>query len=58
VNSGQGSLGTLVNDASLYDDARGLVRDVRSSWLVAFYRGVSGLWPFGRSVPPEAPTAP
>jgi phospholipid/cholesterol/gamma-HCH transport system substrate-binding protein len=58
VNSGQGSLGKLVNDASLYDDARGLVRDVRSSWLVAFYRGVSGLWPFGRSVPPEAPTAP
>ncbi len=58
VNSGQGSLGKLVNDASLYDDARGLVQDVRSSWLVSFYRGVSGLWPFGHSAPPEAPTAP
>ena len=58
VNAGQGTLGKLVNDASLYDDARGLVSDVRSSWLVAFYRGVSGLWPFGRSAPPEAPTTP
>jgi phospholipid/cholesterol/gamma-HCH transport system substrate-binding protein len=58
VNSGQGSLGKLVNDASLYDDARGLVQDVRSSWLVSFYRGVSGLWPFGHPAPPEAPTAP
>ncbi len=58
VNAGQGSLGKLVNDPALYDDARGLVGDVRESWMVSLYRGFAGLWPFGHTSPPEAPTAP
>jgi len=48
LDRGDGTLGKLVNDPSLYDEAKGLVGGVRKSWLLGVYRGVSGLWPFGR----------
>jgi len=37
-----------VNDPSLYHEAKALVGSARRSWLLGVYKGVSGLWPFGR----------
>jgi len=53
LNGTQGTLGKLVNDPGLYDDARGLVHDVRSSWLVKIYQAlhIGG----GSSTPAPAP---
>ena len=55
LNGTQGTLGKLVNDPALYDDARGLVHDVRSSWLVKIYQAlhIGG----GSSAPPAQPQA-
>jgi len=57
IDRGDGTLGRLVNDPGLYDEARGLVGEVRESWMVSLYRAVAGLWPFGgdaERVPAEA----
>lgn len=48
-----GTLGKLINESSLHDESLRLVGELRSSWLVALYRGVRGLWPF-EGAPPEA----
>jgi phospholipid/cholesterol/gamma-HCH transport system substrate-binding protein len=53
LNRGDGTLGKLINESTLHDDAQGLVREVRGSWLVQLYRGVRGLWPSGGE--PETP---
>ena len=45
LNHGDGSAGKLINESALYDESRALVREVRSSWLVSFYRGLRGFWP-------------
>ena len=45
LDRGDGTLGKLINDATLHDEAEGLVRDVRSSWLVRIYEAFRGLWP-------------
>ena len=51
LNSGDGTLGKLINDSSLHDEAKSLVHEVRTSWLVRFYRGLRGLWPSGGGAP-------
>jgi phospholipid/cholesterol/gamma-HCH transport system substrate-binding protein len=55
LNEGQGTLGKLINDSKLYDETRGLVHDVRTSWLVRLYQGARGLWPVPPSEPPATP---
>jgi phospholipid/cholesterol/gamma-HCH transport system substrate-binding protein len=57
LERGEGTLGKLVNDPALYDEARGLVHDVRSSWLVRFYEALHGLWPSGGGAPPASAPA-
>jgi phospholipid/cholesterol/gamma-HCH transport system substrate-binding protein len=52
LNAREGTLGKLINESALHDETRGLVRDLRSSWLVRLYRGARGLWPWD-DVPPE-----
>src|SRR5438094_937337 len=47
IERGEGLLGTLVNDPSLYHEAKALVGGARRSWLLGVYKGFSGLWPFG-----------
>jgi phospholipid/cholesterol/gamma-HCH transport system substrate-binding protein len=54
LDRGDGTLGKLINDPELHDEAEGLVRDVRSSWLVRLYEALRGLWPVGGGRPPEA----
>ncbi len=51
VRSGEGTLGALVNDRRLYDETAEFVRSTRTSWTFRFYRGIRGLWPFGRRRP-------
>jgi phospholipid/cholesterol/gamma-HCH transport system substrate-binding protein len=58
LNGSQGTLGKLINDPSLYDETHGLVRDVRSSWVVRLYEAVRGLWPAGGGAPPASGHAP
>src|SRR5947208_1203716 len=47
LDRGEGTLGKLVNDPSLYHEAKALVGGARRSWLLGVYKGFSGLWPFG-----------
>jgi phospholipid/cholesterol/gamma-HCH transport system substrate-binding protein len=54
LNQGSGTLGKLINDPSLHDETQGLVREIRSSWLVRFYEALRGLWPSGGGRPPPA----
>jgi len=54
LNHGDGTMGKLINESALYDESRSLVREVRSSWLVSFYRGVRGFWPSSGDTPPAA----
>jgi phospholipid/cholesterol/gamma-HCH transport system substrate-binding protein len=54
LNRGDGSASKLINESALYDESRALVREVRSSWLVSFYRGIRGLWPSNGAAPPAA----
>jgi phospholipid/cholesterol/gamma-HCH transport system substrate-binding protein len=54
LNNGSGTLGKLINDPSLHDQTQGLVREVRSSWLVRFYEALRGLWPSDGGTPPPA----
>jgi phospholipid/cholesterol/gamma-HCH transport system substrate-binding protein len=54
LNRGDGTLGKLINDHTLHDEATGLVRDVRSSWLVRIYEGLRGMWPSSGTGPPPA----
>jgi phospholipid/cholesterol/gamma-HCH transport system substrate-binding protein len=53
LNRRDGTLGKLINESSLHDETRGLVKDMRSSWLVGLYRGVRGLWPSEGAPPPR-----
>src|SRR5437899_153417 len=58
IDRGEGTLGKLVNDPSLYHEAKALVGSARRSWLPGVYKGVSGLWPFGgggTEAPPDQP---
>ena len=58
LNHGEGTLGKLINESSLHDEARSLVREVRSSWTVRLYLGLRGLWPSeGGNPPPSEGTA-
>jgi phospholipid/cholesterol/gamma-HCH transport system substrate-binding protein len=52
LNRGDGTLGKLINEPTLHNEATGLVRDVRSSWLVRIYEGLRGMWPSNGSPPP------
>ena len=54
LDRGEGTLGKLVNDPALYDESKGLVHDMRSSWTVKLYEAFHGIWPSGTS-PPSAP---
>jgi phospholipid/cholesterol/gamma-HCH transport system substrate-binding protein len=54
LNRGDGTLGKLINDRTLHDEATGLVRDVRSSWLVRIYEGLRGMWPSSGAPTPPA----
>jgi len=51
LNHGDGTAGKLINETALYDESRALVREVRSSWVVSFYRGLRGLWPSSGDAP-------
>jgi phospholipid/cholesterol/gamma-HCH transport system substrate-binding protein len=51
LNRSDGTLGKLINDSSLHDEAQALVHEVRTSWLVRFYRGLRGLWPADGGAP-------
>jgi len=49
LDRGQGTLGKLVNDPSLYHDTKALLGGARKSWLLRFFGG-------GGSAPtPDAP---
>jgi len=48
LDHGQGTLGRLVNDPSLYHDAKALIGGARKSWMLRFFGG-------GGSAPPETP---
>jgi phospholipid/cholesterol/gamma-HCH transport system substrate-binding protein len=54
LNQGTGTLGKLINDSQLYDETRGLVHEVRTSWLVRLYQAARGLWPVAPSESPPA----
>lgn len=54
VERGEGTLGRLVGDPTLYEEARSLVTEVRTSWLVSLYRAVAGLWPSEGAADDEA----
>lgn len=54
IRTGEGTLGLLVNDRHLYDETTEFVRSTRTSWTFRLYRGIRGLWPFGR--PPATST--
>ena len=58
LNQGTGTLGKLINDTQLYDETRGLVHEVRTSWLVRLYQAVRGLWPVAPADPPPPPGQP
>jgi hypothetical protein len=45
LNAREGTLGKLINEPTLHDEARRLVHEVRTSWLVRLYQGLRGLWP-------------
>jgi phospholipid/cholesterol/gamma-HCH transport system substrate-binding protein len=57
LNHGDGTLGKLINEPTLHDEATGLIRDVRSSWLVRIYEGLRGLWPSGGTPPAKGTEA-
>ena len=42
LNQGTGTLGKLINDSKLSDETRGLVHEVRTSWLVRLYPAHAG----------------
>jgi phospholipid/cholesterol/gamma-HCH transport system substrate-binding protein len=48
IRTGEGTLGLLINDRRLYDETTEFVRSTRTSWTFRLYRGIRGLWPFGR----------
>jgi len=58
LNRGDGTLGKLVNDPSLYHETQGLVREVRSSWVVRVYEAFHGLWPSRGTDPAPAEQTP
>ena len=45
INHGDGTAAQLVNDPTLYRDAKGLVSSTRESLMFSFYRGFRGLFP-------------
>src|SRR5256712_11972363 len=51
LDHGQGTLGKLVNDPSLYHDTKALVGGARKSWLLRFLGG-------GGPPPPPRPPPP
>lgn len=48
VNRGDGTVGRLVNDDALYRQSQDVMQSFRRSWLLQVYRGITGIWPFGR----------
>lgn len=56
VNHGSGTAAALVNDPSLYRDAKGLVSSTRTSWAFSLYSGIRGIFPpYGPPASAEAP---
>ncbi|MBI2985515.1 MAG: MCE family protein [Deltaproteobacteria bacterium] len=55
IERGEGTIGALVNDPELYREARGLVGDVKGSWLFSIYRFFRNLG-FSREDAPKAGT--
>ena len=48
---GEGTIGALVNDPQLYQEAKGLVGDVKGSWLFSIYRFFRNLGSPGGDAP-------
>jgi len=53
IERGEGTIGALVNDPELYQEAKGLVGDVKESWLFSIYRFFRGLGSSNKDSPPE-----
>jgi phospholipid/cholesterol/gamma-HCH transport system substrate-binding protein len=54
LDEGHGTLGKLINEPTLHDETRALVREVRSSWMVRLYEAFHGLWPADGGKPPSS----
>lgn len=54
IERGEGSLGALVNDPELYQEAKGLVGDLKGSWLFSIYRFFRGLSSSAENTPQES----
>jgi len=53
IERGEGTIGALVNDPELYQEAKGLVGDVKGSWLFSIYRFFRGMGSSGENSPQE-----
>ncbi|MBI2210288.1 MAG: hypothetical protein HYU47_06775, partial [Deltaproteobacteria bacterium] len=53
IERGEGTIGALVNDPELYQEAKGLVGDVKGSWLFSIYRFFRGIGSSGENSPKE-----
>ena len=51
IDRGEGTIGALVNDPQLYQEAKGLVGDVKGSWLFSIYRFFRNLGSPGGDAP-------
>jgi phospholipid/cholesterol/gamma-HCH transport system substrate-binding protein len=54
IERGEGTIGALVNDPELYHEAKGLVGDLKGSWLFSIYRFFRGLGSSTENTPKES----